>query len=109
MNTPQSIRLPGANDLCRMAITLDWRGDSRADAAYPLAADMGDCLAMTSLMSLREKAGDEAGVTRICRQAADRGCATRRGESMAVEARATELWPFGLEADGTASAPWSAK
>lgn len=109
MNTREPTGRVNTDDLCRLAIALDWAGDPSADAIYQLASDYGDGLAMSCLAGRRHRYGDQAGLAQICRQAADHGCTTRRGPSLEAELYATELWPHGLEADGSPSTPWSSE
>lgn len=108
MNTRESTGRLDTDELYRLAMGMEWAGDERGgEAVYQFAADRGDGLAMWTLANRYDNRGDHAGLARICRQAADHGCTTRRGPSLGTEFHATLLWPHGLEPDGTPSPPWS--
>ncbi|MFD7603381.1 tetratricopeptide repeat protein [Streptomyces mirabilis] len=107
----------------------DWQG---AERLYRAAADAGDIYALTLLARMRGQAGDPEGAERLARQAAAAGnpdalppLAGMREEAGDPEGaerlwRAAAdtgclwdafnempgRWPYGLEADGSASGPW---
>jgi hypothetical protein len=72
------------------------------------AADTGDNKAL-ALIRIREEAGDRVGAERLLRQAADAGNTKIlllfliRKQEQGMEGI---LWPYGLDPDGTPSAPW---
>ncbi|WP_344984959.1 hypothetical protein, partial [Streptomyces violaceus] len=65
---------------------------------------------LASLAGLREKAGDREGAEQFARQAADAGDTSCLGWLAGVRRKAGAyddgLWQYGLDPDGTPSAPW---
>ncbi|MFI6415285.1 hypothetical protein [Streptomyces sp. NPDC050585] len=78
----------------------DWEG---AEALARQAADHGDIGALVFLAWLRAEAGDRDGAEALARQAADRGIGPKHP---AVREVIGERWPYGLDPDGTPTAPW---
>ncbi|WP_031071026.1 helix-turn-helix domain-containing protein, partial [Streptomyces sp. NRRL WC-3742] len=101
-----------------------------AEALYQQAIDAGSTRALTGLACLREKAGDRAGAEALCRRAADAGrpyalveLARLRGQAGDAASAETlyqqaanagqlgflekEIWPYGLDPDGSPTPPWS--
>ncbi|MEV5441632.1 hypothetical protein AB0N23_03645 [Streptomyces sp. NPDC052644] len=74
-----------------------------AEALARQAADHGDTRAFVHLAQLRAEAGDREGAEALARQAADRGMAPMHP---AVREVIGERWPYGLDPDGTPTAPW---
>ncbi|MFF5336940.1 hypothetical protein [Streptomyces sp. NPDC013181] len=78
-----------------------------AETLYRQAADHGNVEALTYLAMMREEAGDQDGAETLYRQAADHGniyaVTPPPGEPSGI---LHELWPYGLDPDGTPTSPW---
>ncbi|MFD4142851.1 hypothetical protein [Streptomyces sp. NPDC058572] len=74
----------------------DWEG---AEALAWQCADTGNHNILSTLASLREKAGHLEGAERLYRTAADTGNAR-------YSLARLDRWPFGLDPDGTPTPPW---
>ncbi|WP_194858918.1 helix-turn-helix domain-containing protein [Streptomyces sp. SUK 48] len=73
-------------------------GDAKgAEQLYQSAIDAGDTRAVLELARMREEAGDISGAEALYLEAANAG----QSETSLVS-----RWPYGLDADGTPSAPW---
>ncbi len=85
--------------LVRLALRREEAGDPHdAERLLIQVADHGDAAdALIRLAEIREEAGDRQEAERLARQAADRGSSADRFFR--------NLWPHGLEADGTRSLP----
>ncbi|MFF0516148.1 hypothetical protein [Streptomyces sp. NPDC004250] len=71
---------------------------ARAETLIRQAADAGLHIALVWLAEWRNDAGDREGAEALLKDAANAGTS--------LPALATSLWPHGLDADGTPSAPW---
>nr|WP_237535859.1 hypothetical protein [Streptomyces sp. SID3343] len=75
-------------------------GDKEGAESLALeAADTGDFYVLRDLEWMRQEAGDHEGVEALYRHAADAGHLPSLG---------LERWQYGLDPDGSPSAPWSA-
>ncbi|MFJ8507597.1 helix-turn-helix domain-containing protein [Streptomyces avermitilis] len=85
----------------------DWEG---AERLLRQAADAGNEDAPALLCSLLEKVGDREGAELTAREAADAGnsaAVDRLARMRKISGTAGDaLWPYGLDPDGTPSAPW---
>ncbi|MPY36758.1 helix-turn-helix domain-containing protein [Streptomyces adustus] len=95
------------NALVRLAGIREEAGDrAGAETLYRQAADHGDTYSLARLAEMREEAGDRAGAETLARQAADHG----QTDVLLPVAKQWKvlngLWPYGLEPDGTPTAPW---
>ncbi|MFJ9080677.1 hypothetical protein ACIRO3_36390 [Streptomyces sp. NPDC102278] len=75
----------------------------KAEAAAEKAAGAGRLDARIHLVRLRHAAGDREGALRHARHLADSGHATTLTDQ---PVSANELWPHGLDPDGTPTPPW---
>ncbi|MFD8023932.1 hypothetical protein ACFV6G_26355 [Streptomyces lavendulae] len=76
-----------------------------AEALLRQAVDHGSVEALSYLAVLREKAGNQAGAEALVRQAVDHG--NSDGVYLAgLRISPNQLWPNGLDPDGTPTAPW---
>ncbi|MFD5453930.1 hypothetical protein [Streptomyces olivaceus] len=71
---------------------------ARAETLIRQAADAGLPVALVWLAEWRSEAGDREGAEALLKDAANAGTS--------LPPLATSLWPHGLDADGTPSAPW---
>lgn len=84
--------------------TREGRGDrAGAEALARLSADYGSTSALFDLAREREEAGDRESAEILARRAADQGVSTFDYE---VPQPLGELWPHGLDPDGTPTPPW---
>ncbi|MFF4038425.1 hypothetical protein [Streptomyces sp. NPDC001816] len=83
-----------------------------AEALYRQAADSGSPSALIRLALIREEAGDGEAVGALIQQLADAGATdallhpawmSRTAEQQLLP---RQRWPYGLDADGTPTAPW---
>ncbi|WP_224274458.1 helix-turn-helix domain-containing protein [Streptomyces sp. LS1784] len=89
-----------AGALVRLAELREWAGDEKgAERNYQLAAATGDPDILIHLARMRDEAGDQKSAETFYQQAAD------SGELDSEEARLR--WPFGLDADGSPTPPWT--
>ncbi|GAA2937346.1 MULTISPECIES: tetratricopeptide repeat protein [Streptomyces] len=81
-----------------------------AQRLYRQAGGIENPQVLASLAGLREKAGDREGAEQFARQAADAGDTSCLGWLAGVRRKAGAyddgLWQYGLDPDGTPSAPW---
>ncbi|MGW6819493.1 hypothetical protein [Streptomyces sp. NPDC055005] len=102
----QAADLGDTDALAFLAVTRDKHGDREsAERLARQAADQGHGSALTELAVLREEAGDREGAEALYRQAADHGSIfdpVQPGMGSSIE----ELWPHGLDPDGTPTPPW---
>ncbi|MGW4881337.1 SEL1-like repeat protein [Streptomyces sp. NPDC004262] len=74
------------------------RGDAKGAAdLYKLAIDDGSTHAVLELARMRDETGDAEGAEALYQEAANGGYA---------QLSLVNRWPYGLDADGTPSAPW---
>ncbi|QLH25356.1 helix-turn-helix transcriptional regulator [Streptomyces sp. Rer75] len=90
---------------------------SRWEPSYRAEVENGDPRELVRLATLRELLGDQCGAEEVARQAADAGysIAIRELEwmrtpgghlALGAGGEVKRLWRYGLDADGTPSAPW---
>ncbi|MFD7602357.1 hypothetical protein ACFWAN_17800 [Streptomyces mirabilis] len=85
--------------LCFLAMEREEEGDLEgAESLYRQAVEVGDVSALDRLAQRRMEAGDREGADAYYRQAADAG----KAQPLILGTR----WPYGLDADGTPTAPW---
>jgi hypothetical protein len=74
------------------------------------AGSLGNAEALLWVAQQREKAGDINAAQQYARQAADAGLFSdptySPGEERWLSERVAQQWPYGLDPDGTPSAPW---
>ncbi|MEW1583422.1 hypothetical protein AB0407_35920 [Streptomyces microflavus] len=75
-----------------------------AETLAQRAADHGDIDTLLRLAAMREEAGDREGARTLAQRAADHGSTAR---TLLLEVL-QQLWPYGLDPDGTPTGPWSA-
>ncbi|MFI1094294.1 helix-turn-helix domain-containing protein [Streptomyces sp. NPDC020917] len=91
--------------LLRLTTLLEKAGDrDGAEALVQQAADAANSAALRRLATLREKTGDRDGAEALLRRAAD---AEDRSFGQNGRIDYQRLWPYGLNPDGTRTAPWS--
>ncbi|WP_406514486.1 hypothetical protein OG851_42880 (plasmid) [Streptomyces sp. NBC_00161] len=94
--------------LSRLAELREKAGDQAGgEALIRQAADEGDTHAVYRLAVLREMAGDQAGAEALARQAVDHGNTDGLYRLARLRNEPNELWPNGLDPDGTPTAPWT--
>ncbi|MYS85216.1 hypothetical protein GTZ85_34640 [Streptomyces sp. SID5474] len=90
----------GGPTAAHMARTREEAGDKESAETLALkAADAGDFHVLRDLARMRKEAGDGEGAEALHRHAADAGHLPSLG---------IERWRYGLDPDGSPSAPWSA-
>ncbi|MFF0201234.1 AAA family ATPase [Streptomyces sp. NPDC005017] len=77
-----------------------------AEAMLRLAADHGDAGALVRLANMRIQAGDGEGAEALARQAADHGDTRILYDHAAMWTLLNDLWPNGLDPDGTPTPLW---
>ncbi|MFE5886176.1 helix-turn-helix domain-containing protein [Streptomyces hydrogenans] len=88
--------------LVRLVEMRERAGDLKgAETLYRQAADHGASSALAVIARMREAAGDLKGAETLYREAADHGA------SYDAEDDLIRLWPYGLDPDGTPTAPWT--
>lgn len=98
--------------LCDLAIAEEKAGNyERAERLALQAAEAGNTRGLEDLAKSREVAGDRRGAELCALKAADAGnsavvvwLSRRRRDTTADQAE--RLWPYGLNPDGTPTAPW---
>ncbi|MEU9366971.1 tetratricopeptide repeat protein [Streptomyces avermitilis] len=97
----------GATALFRVARLRNRDGDEASAALlYQQAADTGNTAALVRLGRLMERAGDRTRAEHMFRQACDGGDSNGVTEFMRVRMNSDQPLTYGLEPDGTPSAPW---
>ncbi|MFF2128857.1 sel1 repeat family protein [Streptomyces olivochromogenes] len=97
----------GATALFRMARLRNRDGDDASAALlYQQAADTGNTAALVRLGRLTEGTGDQTRAEHMFRQACDGGDSNAVAELMRVRMSSDQPLTYGLEPDGTPSAPW---
>ncbi|MGW4982998.1 hypothetical protein [Streptomyces mirabilis] len=96
--------------LCELAMRRMEAGHREgAEALAVQAADAGHTSALSRLAMRREEAGDREGAEALLRRAADVGEADSHRKVMLgqlVQMTMRDFWPYGLNPDGTPTAPW---
>ncbi|MFJ3099102.1 helix-turn-helix domain-containing protein [Streptomyces hydrogenans] len=88
--------------LVRLVQMRERAGDLKgAETLYRQAVDHGASSALAVIARMREAAGDLKGAEILYREAADHGA------SYDAEDDLIRLWPYGLDPDGTPTAPWA--
>ncbi|MEV7891365.1 hypothetical protein ACWD3I_43730 [Streptomyces sp. NPDC002817] len=77
-----------------------------AEDLYRQAVDHGNTHTLGRLVEMREEAGDHDGARDLARQAADYGEAHVSAAWDASWVAFHEMWPYGLDPDGTPTPPW---
>ncbi|MFC9812185.1 helix-turn-helix domain-containing protein [Streptomyces virginiae] len=99
------------NALYRLVEIAVEAGDRRgAEALLRQATDRGSTLDLYRLAEVMDKAGDRHGAETLARQAADHGN-IRALPYLATNTKGklfAQLWPYGLNPDGTPTSPWHA-
>lgn len=97
----------GAKSLFRVA-RLRHRGgeDERAALLYQQAAEEGNTAALIRLARMKGRTGHPQEAERLYRSAADAGDANAVAELVRLRANTAQPLAYGLEPDGSPSAPW---